>query len=296
MAPSWRDLCTEENKLLPSITRHVHRVEDKIVRINLAPGEKNFFGVCNESSRNLRLREENYRRASELINTSLTNSAVRVPRVIATEGDDITVWEYIDGIPLDEAWNTLAPRQKESIKLQIKEFIAQLWSIPTPSEFAIGSLCSTHELLCDNYHPHGPEYAESFWHNNGPYKTVREYYDVSQTLYYNYQPRHLASAQIASFRSRDCLYTVSDDGLATAKPVLDHQDWHQSNIIVYPNRDIVAGIIDWEYAAFVPDPEGFFMRGVSAERGLEDDWWSLFKGVGDIYTHVEKTRIRPVDE
>jgi len=117
-----------------------------------------------------------------------------------------------------------------------------------------------------------------------------EYYDVSQTLYYDYKPTCLVSIPIKSSLSRDCLFSVCESGLVTAKPVLDHQDWNRSNIIIHPNGDRVAGIIDWKYAAFVPDPEDYFLRGVSMERRLTEDWWSLFKGVKNTYADVPTTR------
>lgn len=188
----------------------------------MSPDEKNIFSEFNQSSQKLRLLEENYRPASQLVNDTLINTAICVPRVIATEGDDVTLWEFIEGLPLDQMWETLAQSQKESIKLQVKDFIARLWTIPTPADFAVGSLCSTHELLCDNYHPLVPHYAQSFWHTNGPYKIVAEYYDVSQTLYYDYKPTRLVSIPIESSLSRDCLFSVCESGLVTAKPVLDH--------------------------------------------------------------------------
>jgi hypothetical protein len=156
MNSDWRQLCTEENKLVPSIIRHVHRVEDKIIRINMSPDESNIFGRFNNNQRVTRLLEENYRRASELVNSHLGNSAIKVPRVIAQEGEDVTIWEYIDGVPLDQLWTRLTERQRDAIKLQLRGFIAKLWEIPTPTEFSVGSLCSTHELLCDNFHPHQP--------------------------------------------------------------------------------------------------------------------------------------------
>jgi thiamine kinase-like enzyme len=70
--------------------------------------------------------------------------------------------------------------------------------------------------------------------------------------------------------------------LATAKPVFDHLDWTPSNVIVHPNGDYVAGIIDWEYAAFIPDPADYFLRGITEERSKKEDWWSLFDGVANI--------------
>jgi len=73
-----------------------------------------------------------------------------------------------------------------------------------------------------------------------------------------------------------------DGDLATARPVFDHLDWSQSNIIVNPNGDYVAGIIDWEYAAFILDPEDYFLRGVSKQEKIDNPWWSLFEGVAEV--------------
>ena len=72
------------------------------------------------------------------------------------------------------------------------------------------------------------------------------------------------------------------EGLATVRPVFDHLDWTPSNIIVYPNGDRVAGIIDWEYATFIPDPEDYFLRGLTEDQ-LKEDWWGLFNWISDIY-------------
>jgi Phosphotransferase enzyme family len=277
MESTWRKLCTEENKLVPSIVRHVHRVGDKIVRINMPPTERNIFGKYNENTRKLRLLEDNYRQASELINAHVSTE-IKVPRVVAREGKDVTIWEYIDGVPLNEVWDKLTGQQREGIKIQLREFIVQLWKIPTPTEFVVGSLCSTHELLCDNFHPLHPEYAREFWMKNGPFTTVEQYYVVGKKLFYGYRPKFPIRVPVDSPDVRRYLCTVSD-GLATARSVFDHLDWDRSNIIVHPNGDRVAGIIDWEYAAFIPDPEDYFLRGVSEERRKQEGWWDLFEGI-----------------
>jgi hypothetical protein len=281
MDHGWQALCTEENKLAPSIVRHVHRVGDKLIRINMSPNERNVFGEFNDNQRLMRLLEENYRRASELVNTHLGNTEIKVPRVLSRHGDDVTVWEFINGVALDQLWDGLTVRQREGIKLQLRQFIARLWNISAPADFAVGSLCSTHELLCDNFHPHHPEYARLFWTNNGPYRTVEQYCSASQSLFYGYKPRFPVRVPIDSPEVR--LYECSiSEGLATARPVFDHLDWTPSNIIVHPNGDYVAGIIDWEYAAFIPDPADYFLRCVPKKRLEEEDWWTLFDGVSEI--------------
>ena len=39
-----------------------------------------------------------------------------------------------------------------------------------------------------------------------------------------------------------------------AKPVFDHMEWYESNIVLHPNLDKIAAIMDWECATFIPDP------------------------------------------
>jgi hypothetical protein len=191
------------------------------------------------------------------------NTAIKVPRLITQEGEDVTVWEFIDGCPLDQLWDKLTLRQREGLKLQLREFIIQLWKkIPSPTEFAVGTLCSTHELLCDNFHPHHPEYAQKFWTKNGPYPTVEDYQSAAANLFYAYKPKFPVREPAESTGTSRYIYSISE-GLATARPVFDHLDWSRSNIIVHPNGDYVAGIIDWEYAAFIPDPEDYFFAKCS---------------------------------
>ena len=40
--------------------------------------------------------------------------------------------------------------------------------------------------------------------------------------------------------------------------IFDHMDWHLSNILLYPNLDAVAGVIDWEKVGFIPDPQDMY--------------------------------------
>jgi hypothetical protein len=155
-----------------------------------------------------------------------------------------------------------------------------LWEIPPPTDFAVGTLCSTHELLCDNFHH--PEFAHDVWTKNGPWETVAEYHAAGQNLFYGYQSKFPVDVPVYSPDVARYTCTVSD-GLATAKPVFDLLDRSTSNIIMHPNGDHVAGIIDWEYAAFIPDPEDYFLQGVTEKQLKDDYWWRLFGGVADMY-------------
>src|SRR5579859_3511407 len=119
MDSTWRRLCTNDNKLVPSIVRHVYRVENMVVRINMSPTEWNIFGKVNQNQTLIKLLEENYSRASELVNSHLGNSAIKVPRVVAREGDDLTVWEFIDGISLNQLVDKITPRQWAGLILEL---------------------------------------------------------------------------------------------------------------------------------------------------------------------------------
>jgi Phosphotransferase enzyme family len=277
MGENWKSLCTEHNKLHPSLLRHCHRVGDKVVKIILQPDERDFYGRLNTQQRILRLRDENSIRAAELIREHTT---IPTPKVI-DKGEDWVVWEFVNGIDLDECWEKLSERQREGIMHQLKEYIAELWKIPCQNDYAVGTLCCTRELLCDNLHPQHPEIAQAFWTKNGPYRTVEEFHSTGSGLYFEYEPKFPVRVPVDTPGLCEYIYTVSD-GLATATPVFDLMDWSKSNIIIHPNMDYVAGIIDWEYAGFIPDPADYFLHGRSQERLAADCWFGLFNGVADM--------------
>ena len=54
-------------------------------------------------------------------------------------------------------------------------------------------------------------------------------------------------------------------------------DWFQSNIILHPNLDGIAGIIDWEYAGFIPDPRGMHVGDIPVEE--YGKWDGIFDGL-----------------
>lgn len=52
-------------------------------------------------------------------------------------------------------------------------------------------------------------------------------------------------------------------------------DWDLSNIVLYLNMDAVAGVIDWERAAFFPEGGRSIYRMCYQWRG----WETLFDGI-----------------
>ena len=68
----------------------------------------------------------------------------------------------------------------------------QLVSNPFSDRFAVGTLCSTHELLNDPNLPGRPG-EQSFWRNNGPFATT-EMYREKISILYDREPKFSANA------------------------------------------------------------------------------------------------------
>jgi Phosphotransferase enzyme family len=64
-----------------------------------------------------------------------------------------------------------------------------------------------------------------------------------------------------------------------ATVLLDHMDWHPSNIILHHNLDSVAAIIDWEKAGFIPDPQDMYEGDDPIEEWGRPQLADLFRGV-----------------
>lgn len=182
----------------------------------------------------------------------------------------------------------LSDRQKEGIELQLREYIAKMWCIPQPRGYAVGSLCSTGELLCDFHHPFHQEYSQTFWQRNGPFPTVQDYRDVmARSFIYGYQSKFPVDVPAESALAKMYLCDISDAGLVTAWLVLDLVDWSTSNIIVCSNLDSVAGIIDWEYACFIPDLQDYMKINLMNPQLEKNQWSRLLDGILDVYKMTE---------
>ena len=252
----WLALCTNENKLQISLRRHIHHIEDYIVKIDLAADELDAYGDVNDP-RVTGLMSENAKAATELV---MKNTSIPVP-VFIEDGyiggsgtrRYFSVWEYIDGLSLETEWKGLSTDTKERIMGQLHGYALQLKGISNPfnDRFAVGTLCSTHELLND---PNIPGRQRAFWSNNGPFTTVEEFKEKVDILY-----------------GREPTFS------ANTPSVFDHMDWFMCNVLIDHSRENVIGVLDWEKAGFIPDPEGSFLAGadesVKARLYL---WLTLF--------------------
>src|SRR5579862_3622651 len=158
--------CKEENKLQVSLRRHIHRVDNYVIKIDLSAEEPDFYGDVNDP-RITRLLSENAKQTTPLVSKY---TSIPVPSFIA-DGihcfqDGISryysVWDYIDGVSLEDVWDDLDTKKKHQLLCQLRLFIAQLSNVPNPypQRFAVGTLCSTGELLND---PGNPADEGRFW-------------------------------------------------------------------------------------------------------------------------------------
>lgn len=152
------------------------------------------------------------------------------------------IFERIPGISIFEGrvWDTISPRQQEGIKLQVQDYIKQLAKIPNEIG-GIRSLSTSGEII----HTQLPL--------PGSFKSTADilhsYKDVDAPFIRQISP--------------------------SSSPVLSHMDWELSNIVLQPNLDGVAGVIDWERAAFFPESGGSVHRMCHQWRG----WETLFDGI-----------------
>src|SRR5208282_6089162 len=114
--PGWLALCKEENKLQISLRRHIYRVNNYVVKIDLAVNEPDEYGDFNEPEIT-RLLDENAKAMTELVAKTTT---IPVPQFVEDgylSGNNaasryFSVWKYIDGYSLEERWDQLTIKQK----------------------------------------------------------------------------------------------------------------------------------------------------------------------------------------
>jgi len=87
--------------------------------------------------------------------------------------------------------------------------------------------------------------------NQGPFESTKEF--------------------VTAYSNHDVLGVIPLD----SKPVFSHLDWDLSNLILHPNLDGVAGVIDWERACFFPEAG----RSIHNMYHQWDGWEKLFDGL-----------------
>jgi aminoglycoside phosphotransferase (APT) family kinase protein len=250
----WSKELASARELQPSHRRHVRATDKYVMRIPLEPEERDYFDGTHDTAFT-HLLDENLVLATKLVQEYTT---VPVPKVIHYV-PEMTVLEWIDGVDLDEAWNRVSPRQLAGIKLELRDYIRQLWTVPNlDSEvFAVGTLCKTHEILFS---------SKRTYPHRGPFKSSAEYSEHVHALF----------GRVPHFGGN-------------TKPVFDHMDWFQSNIVLHPNLEKIAAIIDWEYAGYTPEPRDMHVGDLPIEKWARPEWADIFDG-------LQPPKIEDVDE
>ncbi|RDW87050.1 uncharacterized protein DSM5745_03692 [Aspergillus mulundensis] len=237
----WLEKCKPEALPIPPFDRCVYILKNHVVKKALQPGERGFDGYVPDTA-TVAQRDVNEIRALELVQEYTT---IPVPKLVH-EGDRqrhrFNVFERILGITIFEGsvWDNVPPRQQEGIKLQVQEYIKQLAKIPN-APGSVRSLSDSGEII-HNQLPH-----------RGPFDSTQDF--------------------LSAYKDNDVPFVHEIN--ATCLPVFSHMDWDLSNIVLHPNLDAVAGVIDWERAAFFPEGGRAIHRMCHQWRG----WEALFDGI-----------------
>lgn len=137
-------------------------------------------------------------------------------------------------------WDKISPRQQEGIRLQVQNYIKELANVPNDAR-GVRSLSGSGEIIHSQLPHRGPFVSTKDF--------LRSYEQDNVPLIHQINPFSL--------------------------PVLSHMDWDLSNIVLHPNLDAVAGVIDWERAAFFPESGRSIHRMCHQWRG----WEGLFDGI-----------------
>lgn len=163
------------------------------------------------------------------------HTSIPVPKVLKTiDSEGYLFMEYLDGQPLDTAWDSLTAAQKKGIASQLKGYMAQLREVSGTFVGSVDrSICNDQIFSSGTYGPFVDEDA----FREGIATALRSYVEndgqdpawVEQVVdFVNAIPRN-------------------------RKIVLTHGDFVPRNILVSKDGDRVVGIVDWEMAGFYPE-------------------------------------------
>ncbi|KAI0465590.1 hypothetical protein F4859DRAFT_500385 [Xylaria cf. heliscus] len=227
--------CQEKDMPIPPFDRYIYVLSSHVIKKRLLPGEIGFDGYIPDHA-TLTARDENELKALELVRE---HTSIPVPRILH-KGKGFNVFERFQGVTVNEKaiWDRVSPRQREAIRLQVQGYIKELSNIPNHTN-GIRSLVPSGEI----FHLQLPV--------RGPFTSTEEF--------------------VTAYANHEVLSTIPLD----CKPVFSHLDWDLSNLILHPNLDGVAGVIDWERACFFPEGG----RTIHRMCHQWDGWDKLFEGL-----------------
>ncbi|CAG9954271.1 unnamed protein product [Clonostachys rosea f. rosea IK726] len=232
---AYLESCKDEHMPVPPFDRYIYVLPKYVVKKPLSIGETGYQGYKPDVE-TVSQRDENEIEAMKLVQ-EYTN--IPIPRVLH-RGEGFNVFERIQGVTVNEKsiWDRVNPRQREAIRLQVQGFIQQLAAIPNLTG-EVRSLVPSGQI----FHLQLP--------NRGPFKSTKDF--------------------TKAYADHSVLGAISSE----SKPVFSHMDLDLSNLILHPNLDSVAGVIDWERACFFPEGG----RSIHHMCHQWSGWETLFDGL-----------------
>lgn len=161
---------------------------------------------------------------------------------------------FVRGETLERRWDTLTVAQKTSVRCQLNTMLAQLRSLPHPTNTTLGSLSVPH--VCKDCRMTVAVSSPNI-------RTISQFHDflISRPL-----------PNVSPFYLRWLRSQLRDE----YRIVLSHCDLHPRNILVENSPDDtvhISAIIDWEMGGWYP--EYWEMCKALNTRGGNDssDWW-----------------------
>ncbi|EGX94033.1 Protein kinase-like domain [Cordyceps militaris CM01] len=164
-----------------------------------------------------------------LENTSIPVPAVHNAYIDETTGHVVIIMDFIEGENLDKAWVNYTEPERQSVIVQLQDYMSQLRSFK-------GSF-----IGCIDGTPCQDQYFFSEKEDYGPYQTEHEFNQGIVNLMRKQGPH--------AFIAWRC--DVWKDVMKDHNIVLTHNDFDPRNILVQGAK--VVAILDWEFSGFYPE-------------------------------------------
>jgi serine/threonine protein kinase len=183
-------------------------------------------------------------------------TSLPIPKVhdayVQDDGCGVIVMEYIEGVPLDQAWPSYDQAQRSSVLAQLRSYLVELRSVTSNVISSIDGAACCDQFFATDSAKYGP-YSSQDAFNEGLVDALREQ-RVGHQAPYDGGWFHMIAGLIRSLRG---------NGI-----VLTHNDLTPGNILVRDGK--VVAILDWEMCGFYPDYWEFVKSYAFA------DWNSLW--------------------
>ena len=158
------------------------------------------------------------------------NTSIPVPKVFKSDTDGYLFMEYIDGQPLDQAWDACTKAQRDNIVRQLRGYMAELRRVTGNFIGSVDRSICNDQIFANCRSEYGP-YPDEDAFRQGMAKSLRTC-------------------------DGDSTWTEVVIGFVNAMPkgrgiVLTHGDLVPRNILVRDGN--VVAIVDWEMAGFYPE-------------------------------------------